>query len=316
MALQVKGDTTQNQQVGFQEYLTPPSPDDELSYNDTIVYGDNLDYLRGMPDSIVDLIYIDPPFNTGKTQARESIRTVRDDQSGDRTGFQGRRYRTERVGSSEFGDQFDDYLAFLEPRLLEAKRILRPNGSFFLHVDYREVHYCKVLLDEIFGRPSFINEIVWAYDYGARSKSRWSAKHDNILWYAKDPSNYTFNHDEMDRIPYMAPGLVGPEKAARGKTPTDVWWHTIVATNGKEKTGYATQKPLGILERIIKIHSNPNDLVLDFFAGSGTTGEAAAKNDRRFIMVDNSQEAIQVMAQRLDAYNPQFEGCEGITNVA
>ena len=195
----------------------------------TVVYGDNLDYLRSMPDDVVELIYIDPPFNTGKTQARESIRAVRDDESGDRTGFQGRRYRTERVGSSAFGDQFDDYLAFLEPRLVEAERVLKPNGSFFLHVDYREVHYCKVLLDEIFGRDSFINEIVWAYDYGARSKSRWSAKHDNILWYVKDPSNFTFNHDEMDRIPYMAPGLVGPEKAARGKTPTDVWWHTIVA---------------------------------------------------------------------------------------
>ena len=281
-----------------------------------VVYADNLDYLRTMPDGVVDLIYIDPPFNTGKTQLRESIRTVRDEESGDRVGFQGRRYRTERVGSSEFGDQFDDYLAFLEPRLREAHRVLKPNGSFFLHVDYREVHYCKVQLDEIFGRDSFINEIVWAYDYGARSKSRWSAKHDNILWYAKDPSNYTFNHDEMDRIPYMAPGLVGPEKAARGKTPTDVWWHTIVPTNGKEKTGYATQKPLGILERIVKVHSNPGDLVLDFFAGSGTTGEAAAKHGRRFIMVDNSPEAIQVMAGRLAAYNPQFEGCDGITNVA
>ena len=282
----------------------------------TVVYADNLDYLRTMPDGVVDLIYIDPPFNTGKTQARESIRTVRDDQSGDRTGFQGRRYRTERVGSSAFGDQFDDYLAFLEPRLVEAKRVLKPNGSFFLHVDYREVHYCKVLLDEIFGRDSFINEIVWAYDYGARSKSRWSAKHDNILWYVKDPSNFTFNHDEMDRIPYMAPGLVGPEKAARGKTPTDVWWHTIVPTNGKEKTGYATQKPLGILERIVKVHSNPGDLVLDFFAGSGTTGEAAAKHGRRFIMVDNSPEAIRVMAKRLTTHSPQFEGCDGITNVA
>ena len=178
----------------------------------TVVYADNLDYLRIMPDGVVDLIYIDPPFNTGKTQSRESIRTVRDEESGDRVGFQGRRYRTERVGSSAFGDQFDDYLAFLEPRLREAHRVLKPNGSFFLHVDYREVHYCKILLDEIFGRESFINEIVWAYDYGARSKSRWSAKHDNILWYAKDSSNYTFNHDEMDRIPYMAPGASRPRK--------------------------------------------------------------------------------------------------------
>ena len=277
----------------------------------TVVYADNLDYLRAMPSSIVDLIYIDPPFNTGKTQARDSIKAVRDDE-GDRVGFQGRRYRTEHVGSSEYQDNFDDYLAFLEPRLIEARRVLKPNGSFFLHVDYREVHYCKVLLDQIFGRDSFINEIVWAYDYGARSKSRWSAKHDNILWYAKDPSDFTFNYEEMDRIPYMAPGLVGPEKAARGKTPTDVWWHTIVPTAGKEKTGYATQKPLGILERIVKVHSNPGDLVLDFFAGSGTTGEAAAKHGRRFTLVDDSTEAIRVMAKRLAPYTPKFEGCESI----
>ena len=282
----------------------------------TVVYADNLEYLRAMPSGIVDLIYIDPPFNTGKTQSRESIRTVRDEESGDRVGFQGQRYRTERIGSSVFDDQFEDYLAFLEPRLREAHRVLKPSGSFFLHVDYREVHYCKVLLDEIFGRDSFINEIVWAYDYGARSKSRWSAKHDNILWYAKDPSNFTFNYEEMDRIPYMAPGLVGKEKAARGKTPTDVWWHTIVPTSGKEKTGYATQKPLGILERIVKVHSNPGDLVLDFFAGSGTTGEAAAKNDRRFILVDNSAEAIQIMAKRLTPYSPQLEGCESIIDAA
>ena len=282
----------------------------------TVVYADNLDYLRAMPDGIVDLIYIDPPFNTGKTQSRESIRTVRDDETGDRVGFQGRRYRTERVGTSEYQDNFDDYLAFLEPRLIEARRVLKPNGSFFLHVDYREVHYCKVLLDQIFGRDSFINEIVWAYDYGARSKSRWSAKHDNILWYAKDPSDFTFNYEEMDRIPYMAPGLVGKEKAARGKTPTDVWWHTIVPTTGKEKTGYATQKPLGILERIVKVHSYPGDLVLDFFAGSGTTGEAAAKLGRRFILVDNNPEAIRVMARRLTPYNLEFEGCESIIPAA
>ncbi len=282
----------------------------------TVVYADNLEYLRSMPDGVVDLIYIDPPFNTGKTQSRESIRTVRDEKSGDRIGFQGQRYRTERIGSSEYDDSFGDYLAFLEPRLIEAHRVLKPHGSFFLHVDYREVHYCKVLLDEIFGRESFINEIVWAYDYGARSKSRWSAKHDNILWYAKDPSNFTFNYEEMDRIPYMAPGLVGAEKAARGKTPTDVWWHTIVPTSGKEKTGYATQKPLGILERIVKVHSNPGGLVLDFFAGSGTTGEAAAKHSRRFLLVDNSAEAIRVMAKRLAPYSPQFEGCENIIDAA
>ena len=282
----------------------------------TIVYADNLAWLQSMPEGAVDLIYIDPPFNTGRAQSRESLKTIQDEQGGDRTGFQGRRYRTVRIGSADFADRFDDYLAFLAPRLQQAARVLRPNGSFFLHVDYREVHYCKVLLDEIFGRDSFINEIVWAYDYGARSRSRWSAKHDNILWYARNPAEYTFNHGEMDRIPYMAPGLVGPDKAARGKTPTDVWWHTIVATGGREKTGYPTQKPLGILERIIKVHSNPGDLVLDFFAGSGTTGEAAAKHGRQFIMVDNNPEAVRVMAKRLSPYGPQFQDCDEIVNVA
>lgn len=265
-----------------------------------------------MPDAEIDLIYVDPPFNTGRDQSRKSIRAVRDESRGDRTGFQGNRYRTIELGSTAFSDKFDDYLGFLEPRFREAKRTLKPDGSFFLHVDYREVHYCKVLLDGIFGRDSFINEIVWAYDYGARSKSKWPAKHDNILWYANDPKNYTFNYGEMERIPYMAPGLVGPEKAARGKTPTDVWWHTIVSTNGKEKTGYPAQKPLGVVERIVRVHSNPGGLVLDFFAGSGTTGEAAAKLGRDFIMVDNNPEAIRVMAKRLAPYRAEFERCSGI----
>lgn len=264
-----------------------------------VIFADNLDMLRSLPDGGVDLIYVDPPFNTGRVQERRSLKTVRDEDGGDRVGFQGKRYRTVEVGTTAYADSFDDYLSFLEPRFLEAWRVLKSNGSFFLHVDYREVHYCKVLLDEIFGRPSFINEIVWAYDYGGRPKSRWPAKHDNILWYAKNPEDYTFNYEDVDRIPYMAPGLVSPEKAAKGKTLTDVWWHTIVPTNGKEKTGYPTQKPLGIVERIVRVHSNPGDVVLDFFAGSGTTGEAAAKLGRDFIMVDNNPEAIRVMERRL-----------------
>jgi site-specific DNA-methyltransferase (adenine-specific) len=234
------------------------------------------------------------------------LKTVADASGGDRTGFQGKRYRTVELGRSGWEDQFDDFLAFLEPRLVQARRVLKAQGSFFLHIDWREVHYCKVLLDGIFGRECFMNEIIWAYDYGARSKKKWSAKHDNILWYAKDPKNYTFNFDEMDRIPYMAPGLVGPEKAKRGKTPTDVWWHTIVSPNGKEKTGYATQKPLGVLERIVKVHSNPGDLILDFFAGSGTTGEAAAKNERRFLLVDSNPEAVEVMSRRLARFAPEL----------
>lgn len=270
-----------------------------------IYFGDNLEILRGFPDASFDLIYIDPPFNTGKTQARTRLKTVRDDE-GDRTGFQGKRYRTVRLGSKAYADTFDDYLGFLEPRLMEAHRLLKPSGSFFFHIDYREVHYCKVLLDSIFGRDSFINEIIWAYDYGARATKRWSPKHDNILWYAKDPENYTYRYDDIDRIPYMAPGLVGPEKAERGKTPTDTWWNTIVSPNGKEKTGYPTQKPLAIINRIIKVHSNPGDRVLDFFAGSGTIGESAIRAGRECVLVDNNAEAMEVMARRLAFANTCF----------
>ncbi len=264
-----------------------------------IILADNLAALPAIPDGSIDLIYIDPPFNTGRAQRRTRLKTVRDEEHGDRIGFAGKRYRSQKGQSLAFTDRFDDFLEFMKPRLLEARRVLAPAGSLFFHIDYREVHYCKVLLDEIFGRESFINEIVWAYDYGGRPKNRWPAKHDNILWYAKDPERYTFNHDEIDRIPYMAPGLVGPEKAARGKTPTDVWWHTIVPTNGRERTGYPTQKPLGIVERIVRVHSKPNDTLLDFFAGSGTFGEAAARLGRNFILIDNNPEAVAIMARRL-----------------
>ena len=274
-----------------------------------IYYGDNAMILKGFPEESFDLIYIDPPFNTGKRQARTRTKTVRDDE-GDRVGYQGRRYTTLRLGTKSFADSFDDFLVFLEPRLVEARRLLKPEGSFFLHIDYREAHYCKVLLDTIFGRDSFMNEIVWAYDYGARSKKKWSAKHDNIFWYAKNPENYTFRYDEIERIPYMAPGLVTKEKAERGKTPTDTWWHTIVSPNGKEKTGYPTQKPLGVIKRIIQVHSNPGDTILDFFAGSGTTGEAALRSGRHAVLIDNNMEAMKVMARRLRLAHPRFHDYE------
>jgi len=263
-----------------------------------VYFGDNLPLLREMPAGGVDLIYVDPPFNTGRAQARTQLRTVRDPE-GDRTGFQGRRYRTERLATRAFDDAFDDYLGFLEPRLIEAHRLLAATGSLYLHLDYREVHYAKVLLDGIFGREGFLNEIIWAYDYGGRTKKKWPPKHDNILVYAKDPERYYFDTDEVERIPYMAPGLVGPEKAARGKLPTDTWWHTIVPTNSREKTGYPTQKPEGILRRILSASSRPGDRVLDFFAGSGTTGAVAQQLGRRFVLVDSNPEAIEVMQTRL-----------------
>ncbi len=262
-----------------------------------IHFGDNLPILRSMKDSSIDMIYIDPPFNTGRTQARTRIQTLRSEE-GDRKGFMGQQYRTVKLGKSAYADNFDDFLEFITPRLTEAYRLLKLNGSLFFHIDYREVHYCKVALDAIFGRGSFINEIIWAYDFGARTRKRWPPKHDNILWYAKDPAEYVFNYEEIERIPYMAPGLVGPEKASRGKTPTDTWWHSIVGTNSRERTGYPTQKPEGIIRRIIQASSRPGDMVLDFFAGSGTTGAVCLELGRNFILVDNNLAAMKVMADR------------------
>ncbi len=262
-----------------------------------IIFGDNLPCLQAMPGRSVDLIYIDPPFNTGKVQRHTQLKTVQSD-DGDRSGFAGRRYRTSKGATRAYADAYDDYLAFLEPRLTEAYRVLAESGSLYFHIDYREVHYCKLLLDDIFGRDCFLNEIIWAYDYGARATRRWPAKHDNILVYVKDPKNYLFNTEEVERIPYMAPGLVGAEKAARGKLPTDTWWHTIVPTNGQERTGYPTQKPVGILKRIVAASSPPGGLVLDFFAGSGATGAACLALGRRFILIDNNPEALDVMARR------------------
>ena len=270
---------------------------------------DNLEYLKSSPDMSFDLIYVDPPFNTGRDQVRTRVKTERD-YMGDRVGYKGQRYRTTVIGSSSYSDNFDDYMAFLVPRLEEAYRLLKPTGSFFLHLDYREVHYAKVALDQIFGRESFINEIIWSYDYGASATNRWSPKHDNILWYAKSPNDYCFNYDEIDRIPYMAPSLVGEEKAARGKTPTDTWWNTIVSPNGKEKTGYPTQKPLAILTRIVRVHSRKGDKLLDFFAGSGSFGEAGASNGRDVTLVDSNPEAVAVMLRRLSMFNihPVYNG--------
>jgi site-specific DNA-methyltransferase (adenine-specific) len=254
--------------------------------------------LRRLPDAEVALVYIDPPFNTGRVQRRTSMRTVHSD-GGDRTGFGGRRYRTETTGVRAYRDVHDDYLAFLEPRLREGWRVLRPTGTLYVHLDYREVHHVKVLLDGLVGRERFLNEIIWAYDYGARSRRRWPAKHDNILVYVKDPEAYWFDSAEVDREPYMAPGLVTAAKAELGKLPTDVWWHTIVSPTGREKTGYPTQKPEAVLRRILTASSRPGDCVLDFFAGSGTTGAVARRLGRRFVLVDCNPEAFEVMRQRL-----------------
>ena len=274
-----------------------------------IILNDNLEFLSSVPDSSFDLIYIDPPFNTGRVRELSRLKTIADPK-GDRIGFQGKTYRTKKGVRRSYYDQFDDYIEYLFPRLKEARRVLSERGSFFLHIDYREAHYAKVALDEVFGRSAFMNEIIWAYDYGGRSKARWPAKHDTIFWYVADPGNYTFNYEEIDRIPYMAPSLVTKEKAERGKTPTDVWWHTIVPTNGRERTGYPTQKPLGIINRIITVHSRRGDHILDFYCGSGTTGESAARNGRYFTLVDNNIEAVMIAAKRLQFCSPVCVGFE------
>jgi site-specific DNA-methyltransferase (adenine-specific) len=265
---------------------------------DLVLEGDNLDVIRQLPDAVFPMIYLDPPFNTGRAQRRTTTRSTLSD-TGSRVGFHGKTYETVRTAITSYDDVFADYWSFLEPRLEEAYRLLRPDGTFYLHLDYREVHYAKVLLDALFGRECFLNEIIWAYDYGARSKRHWPTKHDNILVYVKDPRAYHFDSSAVDREPYMAPGLVTPEKAALGKLPTDVWWHTIVSPTGREKTGYPTQKPEGILRRMVQASTHAGDWVLDFFAGSGTTGAAARALGRRFVLVDSNPEAVAVMRRRL-----------------
>ena len=263
-----------------------------------IVQGDNLDLLRAIPDETFQVVYLDPPFNTGRRQERQSMKTVRA-KGGARTGFGGASYETVKGNLYGYDDAFEDYWEFLEPRLVEAHRVLTESGTLYLHLDYREAHYAKVALDALFGRECFLNEIIWAYDYGAKSTTKWPTKHDTILVYVKNPTSYFFNSTEVDREPYMAPGLVTPEKVARGKLPTDVWWHTIVSPTGKEKTGYATQKPVGILRRMIAASSVPGDWVLDAFAGSGTTGAAAMELGRNAVLIDQSDDAIAVMESRL-----------------
>jgi len=269
-----------------------------------VINGENLAALKSMHDESFQLIYIDPPFNTGRPQVRTNRSSVSSETGN--LGFQGKRYEQVVKSVLSYDDDFADYWAFLEPRLIEAYRLLNETGTIYLHLDYREAHYAKVLMDALFGRECFLNEIIWAYDYGGKSKSRWPAKHDTILVYVKNPAKYFFDSATVDREPYMAPGLVTPEKVARGKLPTDVWWHTIVSPTGKEKTGYPTQKPLGILRRIISASSRPGDRVLDFFAGSGTTAQAAFELQREFVVVDQNPESIEVITNRLNALGVEY----------
>lgn len=264
-----------------------------------VVQSDNLDVLKNLPDGTIDLIYTDPPFGSGAMQTMRRIRTGSGERT--RTGFGGREYTFEEVSRISYDDRMPlgAYLAFLETRIREMRRVLTDSGSLYLHIDFRTVHHVRLLLDDIFGPERFLNEIVWAYDFGGRHRDRWPRKHDTILWYSKT-DRWVFNRDDIERVPYMAPELVGPAKAARGKLPTDVWWMTIVPTNSKERTGYPTQKPVALVERVIRASSRPGDLVADFFAGSGTTGVAASNLGRRCLLVDDNPEAVSLMRARLD----------------
>ena len=278
---------------------------------DLVIEGDDAAVLPHLPSDTFDVIYIDPPFNRGKPQRADRIKVTRDAE-GPRRGYGGAAYTSELITSMAYADpRHADYLEWLTPKLEEARRVLAPHGTLYFHIDYREAHYCKVLLDQIFGRDCFLNEIIWIYDYGGRPKNRWPAKHDTILVYVKDRKQYHFDDDEVDREPYMAPGLVGPEKAARGKRATDSWWHTIVPTSGSERTGYPTQKPEGIVRRMVAASSRPDGWCLDFFAGSGTLGAVARGLGRRFVLVDDNPEAIEVMKRRLGAPRPQVGAWPG-----
>lgn len=277
---------------------------------DFVIEGDCKEALEQLPSGSFRTIYIDPPFNTGKRQQRVTLETRRTSVGADRVGFQGQGYKSTEIGRMGYLDAFDDYLAFIAPKLEEAYRLLTPDGTFYFHIDAREAHYCKVLLDGIFGRDCFLNEIIWAYDYGGRARDRWPQKHDTILVYVKDPKAHFFNQDQIERIPYMAPGLVSADKRARGKLPTDVWWHTIVPTNGSEKTGYPNQKPEGVLKRVLLPTTEPGDWVLDFFAGSGTTGAVARQLGRRFVLIDNNPEALSVIHRRLGTLDIEYIGLD------
>jgi site-specific DNA-methyltransferase (adenine-specific) len=264
-----------------------------------VLEGDCADVLPRLPEGAFELIYIDPPFNTGKARRHRSVTAIRDDEGGIRNGFGGHRYRTSERSSMVYADRYDDYVGYLAPKLHRARELLAPEGTLYVHLDYREAHYVKVALDEIFGRECFLNEIVWAYDYGAKPTRRWPAKHDTILVYVRDPKRYLFDAEAVEREPYMAPGLVTPEKAARGKRPTDTWWHTIVPTSGAERTGYPTQKPEGVLRRIVAASSRRGGWCLDFFAGSGTLGAVCTQLGRHYVLVDSNPQAVAVMRARL-----------------
>ncbi len=267
---------------------------------DRLVLGDNLPLLEATPDRSCDLVYIDPPFATG----------VR------------RRGGADQPASSwqDVPDDPERFVTWLSPRLAHCRRTLRRSGSLFVHLDYRTVHYVKVELDRLFGRARLVNEIVWCYSVGGKSRRSFGRKHDTILWYARS-ADYAFYPDPV-RVPRRAgshmrvtftedghpvqektdrrTGKVYRYPVAAGKVPED-WWADIETLNrgDRERTGWATQKPERLLTRIVAATSAPGDLVADWFCGAATTAVVAQKLDRRFLAVDAAPAAIRCAAARL-----------------
>ena len=246
-----------------------------------------------------DLIYMDPPFCSGADYAQTfNINGIQHAVKG-------------------FGDIFtvDDYLQFIYERIVLLKDVLNPSGSIFVHCDYQQSHNIRAILDEVFGEKRFRNEIIWHYTGGGRSKKYFSRKHDSIFWYTNGDT-WTFNTEEI-RIPYKptsgyAKGGITSKSGKKylpnpkGTLPDDTWDIPILNPLAKERTGYPTQKPLTLLDRIILACSNPGDLILDPFMGSGTTGISAIKNNRRFIGLDQNWNSIHLMRRRLLELDASF----------
>jgi DNA modification methylase len=276
---------------------------------DRLIHADNLAVTGGLADGAVDLIYIDPPFGTG-TVRRGGARGT-----GLLQGETPHHYR-------DVPDDPERFVTWIEPRLIESRRVLAPHGSLFVHLDYRAVHYVKVALDRIFGRPRFINEIIWCYSVGGKSRNMFGRKHDTILWYART-ADHAFFPDAVRvprkggshmRVVRTAEGALVQEKTDRrtgkvyrypvaaGKVPED-WWTDIEILNqsDRERTGWPTQKPERLLERILCAASAEGALVADWFCGSGTTAIAAQRLDRRFLIADCAAEAVACARDRLAA---------------
>lgn len=264
---------------------------------DQLICGDALDDITRWPDGVLDAIYIDPPFGTGVV----------------------RRGRGPGHAYADRADDPDAFVAWLLPYLEHARRALRAAGSLFVHLDYRAVHYVKVALDRLFGRARFVNEVAWCYAVGGKSRRGFGRKHDTILWYARGP-DHAFYPDAV-RVPRRGgshmrlvldgdtpvqektdrrTGRVYRYPVAAGKVPED-WWTDIETLNHSdgERTGWPSQKPERLVERLLAAVTVPGDRVADWFVGSGTTAAVAQRTGRGFVTFDNAPGAIAVCIDRL-----------------